>query len=436
MYAIIGVAMVVGALGGYLAFGKLATRQRIGASIMVGAVCAIPAYYLASYLGAIPSTSCTKNSDCPEGEKCVDGVCTAPTGCTSNSDCSGSTPKCHSGQCVECITDKDCKNGTCQDYKCVCSKKGGACTETGDCCDGLICGSDNTCTDCVATGDPCTEQNCCDKHATCDPNLQKCCIGWTSASKYIPTCKSSSECCINQDCYVNLQRKAGVCLYDGNQSGYMSTLTPYTFQTTGGSYSLGPLGTISSSAQIPIGTTTGQASSLVFVPETGLSIAGPGESWPMWDGLTETINSQPTLYYIYDLTTSQWLMSNGSGNGAYISTVGEESEFDPWNIPSEASRFGITAESTDSVVDSGYEYVYINQSPENVLKLLKGEYELNGAYQNCCSSGTSSVTMDNYLISGSCNDIGASTCPGASDPSSVQWYATPATSSLNSSSYK
>lgn len=62
--------------------------------------------------------SCTTNSDCYEGDICVDEWCeTPPTLCNSDADCPDSFLECAAGECSyrpNCQQDSQCPSGTCE----------------------------------------------------------------------------------------------------------------------------------------------------------------------------------------------------------------------------------------------------------------------------------------------------------------------------------
>ncbi|GJM24131.1 MAG: hypothetical protein DHS20C16_05460 [Phycisphaerae bacterium] len=69
-----------------------------------------------------PDPTCTADSDCADGEQCVNGECVADSGCTSDDDC-GDGEQCVDGECVAasaCTSDDDCAEGEeCTDGECV-----------------------------------------------------------------------------------------------------------------------------------------------------------------------------------------------------------------------------------------------------------------------------------------------------------------------------
>ena len=89
-----------------------------------------------------PPAECTTDADCPAGETCVDGVCTAvEPECETDADCPEGQV-CQEGECVEagpeCETDADCPEGqVCQEGECV--QAGPECMTDADCEEGEVC---------------------------------------------------------------------------------------------------------------------------------------------------------------------------------------------------------------------------------------------------------------------------------------------------------
>jgi len=79
---------------------------------------------------------CEKDADCPSGEKCVNGEC--KPGCEKDSDCP-TGEICIGNSCrPECISDADCKTcQTCENSKCV--QKADGCIKDADCSKGYTC---------------------------------------------------------------------------------------------------------------------------------------------------------------------------------------------------------------------------------------------------------------------------------------------------------
>lgn len=97
-----------------------------------------------------PPPECLEDANCPEGEICVDGTCTAPCEpltCGESGDCGTSlrdgTPcVCIDGECNEreCSSDADCPDGEiCVDGVCVPRCQPSQCGADGDCAPGCIC---------------------------------------------------------------------------------------------------------------------------------------------------------------------------------------------------------------------------------------------------------------------------------------------------------
>lgn len=70
--------------------------------------------------------TCRDDSACPFGEVCISGTCGVdPDGCTRNSDCpdgmecSRMTLRCIDPEAVECLSDAQCPDGTCQANRCI-----------------------------------------------------------------------------------------------------------------------------------------------------------------------------------------------------------------------------------------------------------------------------------------------------------------------------
>jgi peptidoglycan-associated lipoprotein len=78
---------------------------------------------------------CRDDGDCTDGRKCSGGACRDIASCTTSSDCaSGRT--CRDGRCAACLTNADCASGqVCSDGACIVSE----CASDTDCPAGLSC---------------------------------------------------------------------------------------------------------------------------------------------------------------------------------------------------------------------------------------------------------------------------------------------------------
>ncbi|HZH04955.1 MAG TPA: OmpA family protein [Myxococcaceae bacterium] len=81
---------------------------------------------------------CATDANCKEGFVC-DGNRCVPRGCASDADC-GPGKKCEASQCVDptCTSDADCPNGRCVNNRCQAGARR-ACTITDDCASGEEC---------------------------------------------------------------------------------------------------------------------------------------------------------------------------------------------------------------------------------------------------------------------------------------------------------
>ncbi len=95
--------------------------------------------------GTGSTATCSSDTDCPTGDKCMSGTCTpapaGPVACTTNADCI-TGKKCKAGSCVdlECVTDADCTTGD----KTTCSPTGHCVAQS--CTSDADCSSKTTCT--------------------------------------------------------------------------------------------------------------------------------------------------------------------------------------------------------------------------------------------------------------------------------------------------
>ena len=152
--------------------------------------------------------SCSGSNDCCSGF-CSGGSCTEPTNmcvnpdaCSDGSDCCGDF-SCSEGLCVkpdaECVNPDACSDGSdcCGDFSCsegLCVKPDAECVNPdacsgGGCCGVLVCGIDDTCTDCYDLGDLCSDNSqCC--NGVC--NDEGVCA--------LPSCSDSGQCSSSDQC--------------------------------------------------------------------------------------------------------------------------------------------------------------------------------------------------------------------------------------------
>ena len=81
---------------------------------------------------------CATDAQCKEGFTC-DGSKCVPRGCGSDTDC-GPGKRCEAGQCIDptCTTDGDCTTGRCVNNRCQADARK-ACNSTGECGSGEEC---------------------------------------------------------------------------------------------------------------------------------------------------------------------------------------------------------------------------------------------------------------------------------------------------------
>ncbi len=201
-------------------------------------------------------STCTKDSDCPSKQKCVNGKCDIVPFCTQDSECN-LREICDNGTCKPrpgtCNSDADCKagerciGGACntasgcrQDSDCpagkfcdngICKDKTTGCTKDADCPQGQRC-DNGTCktstTGCVQDTDCPADHVCqnaqCQPKKSCTPGASQGCV-CTDGKNGSQSCKSDGsgfEACVctgPQSCTPN-QSRACVCTdgKNGNQT--------------------------------------------------------------------------------------------------------------------------------------------------------------------------------------------------------------------------
>lgn len=185
-----------------------------------------PGYNLCTCNPSDPSctTSCSKDSDCGNGECCSGGICTTncPNTCKKNNDCANgiccvgglcnttcqkpcnNNNACASGECCEnnvcttscpntCQKNNDCANGDCCLGNICVTCPPSSCNNDGDCpsgecCNKKICGS-------------CTKQSCCSTDSCCDSKCKDfnalVCVACSANSCTDATCPSYDFCTCN-----------------------------------------------------------------------------------------------------------------------------------------------------------------------------------------------------------------------------------------------
>lgn len=141
---------------------------------------------------------CTTDAECPDGQSCQDGVCTAAGACNCNYDCdkaAGQVCNQATGQCesgappVNCQSDCDCFSGE----SCIgnqCRPSGGdetPCSTDADCDSGETCQNGH----CLPTN--CSSREDC-AGATCLICVQGECVAPP------PVCQGTSDCCVGYYC--------------------------------------------------------------------------------------------------------------------------------------------------------------------------------------------------------------------------------------------
>jgi len=160
---------------------------------------------------------CTKDSECPSGEVCVDGSCVTPTPtppgfCTDDTDCQPGE-SCVDNRCVTptptppgfCTDDTDCQPGeSCVDNRCVTPTPVVACTDDTDCAPGEVC-VDSQCVTPTPTPTPvgfCTDSTDCPAGEVCVANR---CVTPTPTRTPVGFCTDDTDCpagdvCIDNTC--------------------------------------------------------------------------------------------------------------------------------------------------------------------------------------------------------------------------------------------
>ena len=175
---------------------------------------------------------CTSNSDCTEGQACVEKECKT-VDCLSSSDCAlgehcDEKYTCSTGcdESTDCLAGQTCISGTCLDYGCRDTHLDCAYGEFCDTTTGLCYPDDsNTCGDC----DPGTDANCfavyeqgpCSSTGSC-PRGQECYISEYDDSRI---CSSDADCDRDETC-IGLNTGSG-----GTEGPYCSTLTCFSGAT-------------------------------------------------------------------------------------------------------------------------------------------------------------------------------------------------------------
>ena len=108
---------------------------------------------------------CESNSDCPDGEACIEGACESRGGCGGDSDCPDGQVCVESGGVSECVDDSceaddDCAEMNCSPTRGICNE--GACECEAPCVEGcddgaFCCASENAC---QVLPDPCAATAC------------------------------------------------------------------------------------------------------------------------------------------------------------------------------------------------------------------------------------------------------------------------------------
>lgn len=144
--------------------------------------------------GGFNCNECCLDTQCPDGQTCVNGDCTCPNGtlpdengncidCVNNSQCP--CGKCVNGKCVDCVdncpddTVLDCFDGSTEEMPCPCVE----CLEDVQ-CDGML--------------------ECIDKECQCPPEL---CVNAVTGE-----CEVCPDCVVHADCPHCQQCVAGACV--------------------------------------------------------------------------------------------------------------------------------------------------------------------------------------------------------------------------------
>ena len=197
---------------------------------------------------------CDGHEDCPAGQRCLDGVCQEDRGCVGDEDC-GPGQRCGSdGECIDdnpdadlppddadlpdedgdveprCDDDDDCEEGRCL---------GGACCAVDDVCGEACCGASETCfaSACVTPGEVCVRQADCGEGEYCEPALGEPppdppapeCLSPPASGRCLalpPSCDGAPEpgesctreCEFVPSCAAPHPTEEGVCLLDAVES--------------------------------------------------------------------------------------------------------------------------------------------------------------------------------------------------------------------------
>jgi peptidoglycan-associated lipoprotein len=82
---------------------------------------------------------CSTDAQCKQGYSCQNNRCVPPTECAPDRPCAGGQQCTPEGKCVACVQDADCpNNGLCRENACV-ARPAGYCTADGDCASGESC---------------------------------------------------------------------------------------------------------------------------------------------------------------------------------------------------------------------------------------------------------------------------------------------------------
>ena len=163
--------------------------------------------------------ACQFDSQCDEGERCVERACEALVTCSQAGDCAGTnTPACDrgTGTCEQCLLDGDCGSGErCVAKRCQAAT---ACTNSRDCGDDRVCDrASGWCVTCLSAAD-------CDEESTCVDNA---CVSRCSSDK---DCTGQNllcnvdgghcvECVAHVDCPTSYHCAAGTCEIDVCERG-------------------------------------------------------------------------------------------------------------------------------------------------------------------------------------------------------------------------
>lgn len=163
--------------------------------------------------------ACQFDTQCGDGQRCVDRSCEAFVTCTEEADCAGTeTPACDlaTGICEECLLDADCG----ADRRCVRKQceAATACTNSRDCGADRVCDrATGWCVECVADADCGAESAC----------VENACVARCSSDKECVAagllCNVAGgfcvECVAHADCPASYHCSAGACEIDACQSG-------------------------------------------------------------------------------------------------------------------------------------------------------------------------------------------------------------------------